>query len=60
MKTEFSAHAIQSIRKRNGAIVPFNPEKIARAIARAGEETTGIDLSGGYVDIPADWPQPPA
>ena len=38
MKTEFSAHAIQSIRKRNGAIVPFNPEKIARAIARAGEE----------------------
>ncbi len=39
MNTEFSANAIKSIRKRNGAIVPFNPEKIARAIARAGEET---------------------
>ena len=39
---------------------PCPPDELIEVDARAGEETTGIDLSGGYVDIPAGWPQPPA
>lgn len=34
-----SSQKISFIKKRNGTKVAFNPEKIARAIARAGEET---------------------
>ncbi|MGI5869534.1 MAG: ribonucleoside triphosphate reductase [Kiritimatiellia bacterium] len=39
MNAEAHPFAIDSIRKRNGTLVPFNSDKIAQAIARAGEET---------------------
>lgn len=35
---------------------PCPPDELIEVEVAAGEEKTGIDLSGGYVDVPAGWP----
>lgn len=38
---------------------PCPPDALIEVDVAAGEEKTGIDLSGGYVDVPAGWPAKP-
>lgn len=38
---------------------PCPPDELIEVEAAAGEDITGIDLSGGYVDVPAGWPAKP-
>ena len=38
---------------------PCPPDELILVEVAAGEEATGIDLSGGYVDVPAGWPAKP-
>ncbi len=38
---------------------PCPPDELIDVGVAAGEEKTGIDLSGGYVDVPAGWPTRP-
>lgn len=38
---------------------PCPPDELIEVSIAAGEQLDGIDLSGGYVDIPQGWPQRP-
>ena len=38
---------------------PCPPDELIEVEVAAGEEKAGIDLAGGYVDIPAGWPAKP-
>ena len=38
---------------------PCPPDALIEVEVAAGEQKTGIDLSGGYVDVPAGWPRRP-
>jgi hypothetical protein len=38
---------------------PCPPDELIEVEVAAGEEKDGIDLSGGYVDVPAGWPAKP-
>ncbi|HWS77346.1 MAG TPA: hypothetical protein VN205_03105 [Thermomonas sp.] len=38
---------------------PCPPDELIEVGVSAGEEKTGIDLSGAYVDLPETWPQRP-
>ncbi len=44
MNKDFEHYRITAIRKRNGTTVPFDAEKIARAISKAGEATGEFTL----------------
>ncbi len=36
---------------------PCPPDELIEVTVAAGQQLDGIDLSGGYADIPAGWPQ---
>lgn len=38
---------------------PCPPDELIEVVVAAGESKTGIDLSGGYVDVPDGWPRAP-
>jgi hypothetical protein len=38
---------------------PCPPDQLIEVEVAAGEEKTGIDLGGGYVDVPPGWPAKP-
>ena len=38
---------------------PCPPDELIEVEVAAGEDLAGIDLSGGYVDVPAGWPTQP-
>ncbi len=38
---------------------PCPPDELIEVVVAAGEEKTGIDLSGGYVEVPQGWPARP-
>lgn len=38
---------------------PCPPDELIEVEVAAGEDKTGIDLDGGYVDVPEGWPQRP-
>jgi hypothetical protein len=38
---------------------PCPPDELIEVAVVAGEDRTGIDLSGGYVDVPEGWPLKP-
>lgn len=38
---------------------PCPPDELIEVEVAAGEEKAGIDLAGGYVDVPAGWPAKP-
>lgn len=38
---------------------PCPPDELIEVEVAAGEEKTGIDLSGGYAEVPAGWPGRP-
>ena len=38
---------------------PCPPDELIEVIVSAGQQRDGIDLNGGYVEIPAGWPQAP-
>jgi hypothetical protein len=38
---------------------PCPPDELIEVEVGAGEAKAGIDLSGGYVDVPAGWPAKP-
>jgi hypothetical protein len=38
---------------------PCPPDELIEVDVAAGEDLAGIDLSGGYVDVPAGWPTRP-
>ena len=38
---------------------PCPPDELIEVDVAAGEQKTGIDLSGGYVDLPEGWPRRP-
>ncbi len=38
---------------------PCPPDALIEVTVAAGEQRGGIDLNGGYVDIPPGWPQVP-
>lgn len=38
---------------------PCPPDELIEVEVGDGEDKTGIDLSGGYVDVPAGWPPRP-
>ena len=38
---------------------PCPPDELIEVEAGGGEDVAGIDLSGGYVDVPAGWPAKP-
>ncbi len=38
---------------------PCPPDQLIEVEVAAGEEKTGIDLGGGYVDVPPGWPTKP-
>ena len=37
---------------------PCPPDELIEVTVAAGQHLDGIDLGGGYVDIPAGWPKP--
>jgi hypothetical protein len=37
---------------------PCPPDELIEVSVAAGQQLGGIDLGGGYVDIPAGWPRP--
>lgn len=37
---------------------PCPPDELIEVSVAAGQQRDGIDLGGGYIDIPAGWPQP--
>jgi len=38
---------------------PCPPDELIEVEVAAGEDKTGIDLGGGYVDVPQGWPRRP-
>lgn len=38
---------------------PCPPDELIEVEVAAGEDRAGIDLSGGYVDVPGGWPRRP-
>lgn len=38
---------------------PCPPDELIEVAVAAGEDKAGIDLSGGYVEVPEGWPQRP-
>lgn len=38
---------------------PCPPDELIEVDIAAGEDVSGIDLSGGYIDVPAGWPARP-
>ena len=39
---------------------PCPPDELIEVTVAAGEQRDGVDLNGGYVQVPAGWPQRPS